>query len=617
MKNILLTGAAGSIGTSLRNNLSNKYHFRYFDIENTKNKKDAVVANITNFKAILSSMDGIDAVVHLAANPNDAQLWKDVYHNSIGGTYNVFEAARQAGIKKIIYASSIQVNGKRTRQQARITSTDQPAQPDNLYAVGKLAGETLARFFSEIYDMSIICLRIGFFQKDPPIPKTIHDDILKSWCSPGDLAQLVSNCIETDDLGFQVFYGVSNNSRSLWNIKNARKLVNYQPKNNAEDMIRPPKKQGKIKDTLQSHALLFRAAVLNEKESLENWIRWLDHNDLEKIDLDIISHRLFPFIYFNLANQGIGHPQMAKLKGIYRRAWLENQLALQKIIPFIKSLQTDEIPILLLDDGTSILRLYDGQGVRRLYTLDLQARPSDIPKILKIIEDQDIWPKISYGERYLKVEESLEIWSPFPQPITLTWRETSSIKSSKQALEKWQDAQPAQLGDCPVFTLDLESHFLRSCIRANDRKPEAAFFSFVDVAWMLNKHADSMNWDRVLDIINANHKAIPVSECLQDINNILDISIIHELLDNIQKLPVSWLDKLEYKWVIKVQPFPKFHHRIIRRIVLYLRSPKIPGLFGLFRYFQYAWGGARLLSLPRITLTHIQDLIYPSWKKKK
>ena len=617
MKNILLTGAAGSIGTSLRNQLSKKYNFRCLDIKKTKNEKEVVVANITNFKAVLSSMDGIDAVVHLAANPNDTQSWNDVYHDGIGGTFNVFEAARQAGIKKIIYASSIQVNGKRTRRQARITSTDQPAQPDNLYAVGKLASETLARFFSKKYDMSIICLRIGFFLMDPPFPQTIHDDILKSWCCPEDLAQLVSNCLETDDLGFQVFYGVSNNSRSIWNIKNARKLVNYQPKYNAEDIIRPPKKQGKIKGLKQSHALLFRAAVLNKKESLENWIRWLGHYDLEKFDLDIISHRLLPLIYFNLADQGIHHSKMVKLKGIYRQAWLENQLALQKIIPFIKSLQTDGIPILLMDDGTSILRLYDGQGVRRLYSLDILARPSDIPKILDILKDQDIWPKVSYGERYLTVETPLEIWSPFPQPITLTWRETSSIKTSEQALVNWQDVQPAQLGDCPVFTPDLENHFLRSCIRANDRKPEAAFFSLVDVAWMLIKQANSMNWDRIIDLINANQKVLPVHECLQEINNILDIPNIHELLDNIQKLPVSWLDKLEYKWVIKYHPFPSFYHRILRRIVLYLLSPKIPGLLGLFRYFQYAWGGARLLSLPRITLAHIKDLIYPSWKKKK
>ena len=617
MKNVLLTGAAGSIGTSLRNHLSNKYHFRCLDIENTKNEKDVVVANITNFEAVLSSMDGMDAVIHLAANTNDAQSWQDVYHVGIGGTYNVFEAARQAGIKKIIYASSLQVQGKRVRQQARRTSTDQPIQPDTLYGVGKSIGESLARYFSDTYGMSIICLRIGFFNIDPPFPQTVHDDILKSWCSSEDLAQLVSNCLETDDQGFQVFYGVSNNSRGKWNIENARRLVNYQPKSNAEDMIKQPKKQNKRKELLKSHALLFRAAVLNEPEALENWQRWLNLHDLEKTNLDVISYRLLPFIYFNLANQEIDHPKMAKLKGVYRRAWLENQIVLQKIIPFIKSLQTDGIPILLMDDVTSILRLYDSQGVRRLYSLDILVRPSDIPKILDILKDQDIWPKVSFGERYLIVEASLEIWSPFPQPITLTWRVTSSIKTHEQALVNWQDAKAAQLCDCPVFTLDLENHFLRSCIRVNNRKPDAVFFSLLDVAWMLNKHADSMNWERVIDLINSNQKVLPVCECLQEISSILDIPILNDLLAKIQVLPVSWLDKLEYRWVIKYHPFPGFFHRMIRCIVLYLRSPKIPGLLGFIRYFQYAWGGARLLSLPRLTLKHIGSLFNPSWKRKK
>ena len=108
-----------------------------------------------------------------------------------------------------------------------------------------------------------------------------------------------------------------------------------------------------------------------------------------------------------------------------------------------------------------------------------------------------------------------------------------------------------------------------------------------------------------------------LSECLQEINSILDIPIIYKLLDNVQKLPVSWLDKLEYRWVIKFQPFPGLFQRIIKRIVLYLRSPKIPGLLGFIRYFQNAWGGARLLSLPRLTLKHIGNLFNPSWKRKK
>jgi nucleoside-diphosphate-sugar epimerase len=231
-KRILITGAAGTIGVSLRRELADYYEFCCLDRCRIEGVKHTHCVDITNFKAVLKAMKNVDAVIHLAANPSTDQAWKDVYHSGIQGTFNVFEAARQVGIKQIVYASSYHVSGG---QQPPITP-DQPVHPDSLYAVGKAFGENLGQYFCDQYDMSIICLRIGWFYERPTI-YGLEDPCRSYWCSAEDLAQLVHLSLRKPRLGFQIFYGVSNNTLRCLDISNAQDLVGYNPRDNAEILL--------------------------------------------------------------------------------------------------------------------------------------------------------------------------------------------------------------------------------------------------------------------------------------------------------------------------------------------------------------------------------------------
>jgi uronate dehydrogenase len=235
-KIVLLTGAAGIIGTSLRHELGADYHFRCFDRVRTSQDNDVRVADITNFKAVLKAMHGVDAVIHLAANKNVDQPWQDIYNSGIGGTYNVFEAAHQAGVKKIIYASTVHVSGWREVLKEPQITPEQLVRPDSLYAVGKVFGEALGQFFVDRHGMSVVCLRIGWFKTDPKlyIP---NDPLLATWCSARDLAQLVKLSLEHENLGFQIFYAISGNTRRYWDISNAQALLGYEPQDNAENLL--------------------------------------------------------------------------------------------------------------------------------------------------------------------------------------------------------------------------------------------------------------------------------------------------------------------------------------------------------------------------------------------
>jgi dTDP-4-dehydrorhamnose reductase len=604
MKKVLLTGAAGQVGTWLRNSLGNEYHFRCLDIREVQGEEDAVQCDIRDLEAVRAAMEGMDAAVHLGGEPGFDQPWEGVYTTGIGGTYNVLEAARRAGVKQVIYASTTAVLGWREMQRGEKVSPGMPIHPSNLYGVGKAVGEILARYYAEAYRMSIVCLRIGSFQVDPRFPKAPGDDILRAWCSPEDLTQLVRRCLEAENLGFQVFYAVSNNKRRVWNIDNARRLVGYRPTGNAEDLITAAK--GVKTETLsRDRILLMRAAVQDGPRALESWQEWLETIDVEKRDLDSISFRLLPVVYHNLAGQQVDPPWMTKLKGTYRRAWLENQLSLQKVVPFITSMHERGIPVLLLDDLSSILSLYSGQGVRRPYSLDILVQPQDVSRLLRFLEESKIWPKVRYAQQFLSVETPLEVWPPFDLPLTVAWRAFTMTRTHEQALAAWQAYRPAVLGDCPVFALDLESLFVRSCLRTRGASPEAAFFSWIDVAWMLNKEAGKIDWEVVLRLARADHQVLRLIETVREVAALSDTPAANELLQRAQDLPVSWMDHLEHRVVNRHEPNPGLLPRAIRRLLLYRRAPKVPGWVGFLRYLQFAWGGIRLRSLPRLLVRHV------------
>lgn len=228
---ILMTGAAGRIGCSLRQHLAHLYDFRCLDKQPISDSEEQVTADILDFPAVLTAMAGVAAVIHLAANPRPQQPWSDVYTSGIAGTYNVFEAARQAGVQKIIYASTNHVIAGWEGQKQQI-SPELPVRPDSLYGVGKALGEALGRFYADQHHLSVICLRIGSFQVKPQF-QSVHQRSARIWCSPRDLAQLVSKCLVTEDLGFQIFHAVSKNQQGYLDFSNARKQVGYYPQDDS------------------------------------------------------------------------------------------------------------------------------------------------------------------------------------------------------------------------------------------------------------------------------------------------------------------------------------------------------------------------------------------------
>ncbi len=228
MKTILITGAAGDVGTHLRRELAGKYLLKVSDLRSLKkiNKEEKFArADISKFSDALRITKGVDALVHLGGYSVEGP-WDGILSANIIGCYNVFEAAHRNGVKRIIFPTSNHATGYYRRDQV-IDHRVYP-KPDGRYGVSKVFGEALGSLYADKYGMQVFCIRIGNVNLVP-----IDKRRLSIWISPRDLAQLVTIGIEHPEIRFEIVYGVSRNKRSWYDNSNAYRL-GYQPQDDAE-----------------------------------------------------------------------------------------------------------------------------------------------------------------------------------------------------------------------------------------------------------------------------------------------------------------------------------------------------------------------------------------------
>jgi uronate dehydrogenase len=230
VRRVLITGAAGKIGRSLRAGLRGHYPvLRLLDVapqDAAGAGEEVITVDLNDRAATELAMSDVDAVIHLAAMSREAPF-DDILAGNITATYSLFEAARRAGVRRVVLASSHHVVGFYPRGQT--VSPDDPVRPDSLYGVSKVFGEALGRLYAEKYGLEVVCLRIGSFAERPKRPRQ-----LSIWLSPRDCVHLVRRCLDTPHVKFAVVWGVSANA-NIWWKDDAAALLGYHPQDNAEE----------------------------------------------------------------------------------------------------------------------------------------------------------------------------------------------------------------------------------------------------------------------------------------------------------------------------------------------------------------------------------------------
>lgn len=256
-RKVLVTGAAGRIGSYFAEHSHEKYDLRLMvcgdepDINRIRAYGEVVEGNLADLERLKDFCAGIDTVVHMAGDPDPAAVWSSLLESNIVGTYNIFAAAKHAGCRRVIYASSIHaVSGYPSDVQVK---TSEPVNPGDLYGVSKCFGEALARYMAEKEGVSAICLRIGAFQPIEAMEKESGLGMLDGFVSRRDLNQLINRSIDVENVKFAILHGLSNNRFKRLDISDARELVGYAPVDDAA-ALNPELKDLHLGDALSTHS---------------------------------------------------------------------------------------------------------------------------------------------------------------------------------------------------------------------------------------------------------------------------------------------------------------------------------------------------------------------------
>jgi nucleoside-diphosphate-sugar epimerase len=255
-KTVVITGSSGRIGTIIRRAFADRYMLRSVDRVPTPGVPDALVASLTDLSAILPAFKGADAVVHLAADPRHTPDigWDTLMPDNVVATANVYEAARQGGVKRVVFFSSMHVCGlyENDPPWSRIASgeyagldpdrvplvtADMPPRPDGLYAVSKVFGEALGRYHAEAFGMEVVVVRLGTVPRDDRPGSDPRSFV--SWLSHRDLAHLVERAVEAPDVRHEIVFGASDNTWKVYDTRHARQTLGYAPRDNAERFRSP------------------------------------------------------------------------------------------------------------------------------------------------------------------------------------------------------------------------------------------------------------------------------------------------------------------------------------------------------------------------------------------
>jgi len=236
---ILFTGARGRIGDTLLAPLQARYTtVRTFDRAPVAGDPEAIVAELTDAEALRRAMTGVDTLLHFAAQPTEAPFIETLVPSNVIGCYNAFQIAQECGVKRIIFASTVQTVSAYP-PGGTILITD-PPRPHTLYGATKVLGETMGRWYYDRHGIEFVGIRIGAFQEYDSVYLREHPGLQTIWLSPRDCTSLVMRAIDQPNVGYALVFGTSRTPGERLSLTPARELLGYEPEDDVTALFPEP-----------------------------------------------------------------------------------------------------------------------------------------------------------------------------------------------------------------------------------------------------------------------------------------------------------------------------------------------------------------------------------------
>jgi uronate dehydrogenase len=232
-KRVLLTGASGLIGGACRKYWDDRYDLRLHIHRPEKVPEDAedvVVGGCEDFELMNTATEGMEAVVHMAAIPSE-DTFDNLLKSNVVATYNVLEASRLNGVKRVVFASTNHTTGAWEWNGIQ-ANPDMPPRADSLYGASKVYGEVLGRFYADKYGLEFVSLRIGGVNRNDR-PGGIRD--IWMWTSHRDMAEICRLAVDVEGIQFAIVYGGSDNPNSCLEFSSAREVLGFVPQDHVSE----------------------------------------------------------------------------------------------------------------------------------------------------------------------------------------------------------------------------------------------------------------------------------------------------------------------------------------------------------------------------------------------
>lgn len=239
---VLLTGAGGRIGPSLLPSFQERYDLRVLDRQPIAGVENIILSDLQDPDILKQALAGVETVVHLAATSDEAPFLEKLVPNNIIGLYNILQASVDAGVRRFIFASTVQT--VRTWEMPLPVRTADPPRPVSLYGATKVFGETIGRYYHDRHGLEFIAVRIGWFQNyDSPALKRGGGGA-NIWLSPRDCARLLHLAVEKPGIGYAVVFGTSKTPVEALSLQEAREVLGYEPQDDPNDYTEPQSSGG-------------------------------------------------------------------------------------------------------------------------------------------------------------------------------------------------------------------------------------------------------------------------------------------------------------------------------------------------------------------------------------
>jgi hypothetical protein len=346
----------------------------------------------------------------------------------------------------------------------------------------------------------------------------------------------------------------------------------------------------------QEQKLLLQAALLQGEVAINSWQKWKTLVNIDDVDQE--SYRLLPLLYQNLSAHNVTDPYIGRLKGVYRRSWVENQVWFQKIRSILGSFQETNIKIMMLKDPALNLHYYQDYGLRYIDHLDFLINSKDVLNAVKLLQKLG-WTALG------KIPNSTVAFSHYigfenesKQYLSLRWHLFADGFNESAETEFWQRAILTQVSDFPVYLLSPTDQLFYTCVFGGLTNLISPISRLADAAIAIQSYPSEINNNQLVTLAEKYRFILLLKMRMMQLQEILNLPISSSILSELKNLSISKFEDQEYQIIIGEKNIGL--NRLKIRYFQYSRTVNTDdfNLLNFLSYLQYIWGLENLWQVP-------------------